>query len=141
MTLTRIYLPLNAARLRELAAGGVIAGRPLQAHAVTEAVRAAQPSGDEEEREYTALCDAASSSRLLLDPGETRRIVAAADVNSVLVQEVPAGAATTPSTVLVTEAVPLRRIASFHVDEDGAGEDEELLWYDATELTVLVDLF
>ena len=140
MTLTRIYLPLNAARLRELAAGGVIAGRPLRAHAVTEAVRAAQPSGDEEEREYTALCDAASSSRLLLEPGETRRIVAAADVSSSLVHEEPPAEAGTPSTVLVTEAVPLKRVASFHVDEDGAGEEEELLWYDATELDVLVEM-
>ena len=140
MTLTRIYLPLNAARLRELAAGGVIAGRPLRAHAVTEAVRAAQPAGDEEEREYSALCDAASSSRLLLEAGESRRIVAAADVDSSLVQEVATGEAATPSTVEVSEAVPLKRIASFHVDEDGADEDEELLWYDATELSVLVDL-
>lgn len=140
MTLTRIYLPLNAARLRELAAGGVIAGRPLRAHAVTEAVRAAQPAGDEEEREYAALCDAASSSRLLLEAGESRRIVAAADVDSSLVQEAAPGEAATPSTVEVSEAVPLRRIASFHVDEDGADEDDELLWYDATELSVLVDL-
>ena len=140
MTLTRIYLPLNAARLRELAAGGVITGRPLQAHAVTEAVRAAQPSGDEEEREYTALCDAASSSRLLLDAGEGRRIVAAADVNSSLIQEAAPSEGAAPSTVLVAEAVPLKRVASFHVDEDGAADDEELLWYDATELAQLVEM-
>lgn len=140
MTLTRIYLPLNAAGLRELHAGGVVAGRPLRAHAVTAAVRAAQPSGDEEDWEYTALCDAASSSRLLLERGEGRRIVAAADVTSSLVQEETPGETSTPSAVVVSEAVPLKRIASFHVDEDGADDDEELLWYDATELGQLVEL-
>ena len=43
MSLTRIYLPLNAARLRELAESRVVGPAPLAAHGVTDGVRAARP--------------------------------------------------------------------------------------------------
>ena len=36
MSLTRIYLPLNAARLRDLATSRVLGPEPLPAHGVTE---------------------------------------------------------------------------------------------------------
>jgi hypothetical protein len=140
MTLTRIYVPLDAAGLRDLSVRRALAGPPLVAHAVTEAVRVAQPASDEEEREYTALCDAAATSARLLPPGEHRRIVVAADVEPGWVDEVPQAEGTTPSQVMISRPVPLKRIASFHVDEDGATEDDELLWYDATELPVVIDL-
>jgi len=75
------------------------------------------------------------------------RIVAAADVAPELV-----GAAVTgdfrdfvgsgdfidDSAVLILDSVALKRIASFHVDADDASEDDELLWYDVTELPVIL---
>jgi len=41
--------------------------------------------------------------------------------------------------VSISDAVALRQIASFHVDGN-AFQDEELLWYDVTELPVVLDL-
>ena len=49
--------------------------------------------------------------------------------------------AASASAVTVSEPVPLQRIASFHVDETDVADDDELLWYDVTELTGLLDLF
>ena len=62
MSLTRIYLPLNAVRLRELAESRVVGPSPLAAHGVTDGVRAADPTGDDEECEYVALSEAAQAS-------------------------------------------------------------------------------
>jgi hypothetical protein len=143
--LTRIYLPLNASMLRALSAAGALEGAPLSAHAVTDAVQAAAPNAGQDEWEYAVLNDAALSSGAMLDPGETRRIVAAADVSPDLVGPAPAGGSAVESAVSVTEPVPLRRIASLHVDGDAAAgdqwaEDEDLLWYDVTELPVVLDL-
>jgi len=137
MSLTRIYLPLNAARLRELSAERCLLGSPYAAHAVTDMLRAVSPGTDEEEREYLALTDAAESSRALLGPGERRRIVAAADVEASWLCE---GASTAGSSVTITADVPLKRIASIHVDDADAAVDDELLWYDATELPVILEL-
>ena len=81
MSLTRIYLPLNAVRLRELAESRVVGPPPLAAHGVTDGVRAADPTGDDEEWEYVALGEAARASAAGLPAGERRRVVAAADVD------------------------------------------------------------
>jgi hypothetical protein len=141
MTLTRIYIPLNASGLRSLDADGVIGGAPFLAHAVTEAVRAAAPISGRDEWEYTALNDAAQSSVSRLTSGEIRPIVAVADVSPELVGSAPARGSTDESAVSISNSVDLKRIASFHVGEDSPGDDEldgGLLWYDVTELPVIL---
>lgn len=143
--LTRIYLPLNASMLRDLFTHGAVEGAPLPAHAVTDAVRASAPSAGQDEWEYVALNDAARTAGALLRPGERRRIVAAADVSADLLGPAAAADSAVESAVVVTDAVPLRRIASVHVDgdailEDDSAEDDDLLWYDVTELPAVLDL-
>ena len=143
MTLTRIYIPLNASGLRRLGADGELGGAPFLAHAVTEAVEASAPAEDQDMWEYTALNDAAESSGSLLTAGESRRIVAAADVTPDLVGPAPPGDSTAESTVSISDSVALKRIASFHVGEGTSrnGElDDDLLWYDVTELPVILAL-
>jgi len=138
-TVTRIYIPLNASGLRSLSSRGAVGGGPLTAHAVTERVRASDPAGGQDEWEYTALNDAAGTSAGLLTGGESRRIVAAADVSSDCVgPAVPADSAD-ESAVSISDSVALKRIASFHVDGDDA-QDDDLLWYDVTELPVVLAL-
>jgi NTE family protein len=136
--MTRIYIPLNASGLHSLASDGVVAGAPFIAHAVTDALQAGAPGAAEDEWEYAALQDAARTSRGLLTAGESRRIVAAADVLSDSV--LPAAAdPDTVSEVTISDPVELRRIASFQVDGDDPADDD-LLWYDVTELPVVLDL-
>jgi hypothetical protein len=149
MTLTRIYIPLNASGLRGLDADGTLGGAPFLAHAVTEAVRACAPTAGRDEWEYAALNDAAKSSGSLLASGESRRIVAAADVTSDLVGSAAPDGSTVESAVSILDSVALQRIASFHVgdgvstdnDLDDELDDElgdELQWYDVTELPVIL---
>ena len=70
---------------------------------------------------------------------ERRRIVAAADVMDEVVGPAPEGSID-ESAVSILEPVALNRIASFHVDDDDADEDDELLWYDVTELPGILAL-
>ncbi len=143
MTLTRIYIPLNAAGLRRLDADRAVTGAPFLAYAVTDAVRASAPAAGQDQWEYSALGDAVLRSAELLSPREKRRLVAAADVESELVgSAVPSdsGDFIEDSAVLILESVALNRIASFQVDADEASEDDELLWYDVTELPVILAL-
>ena len=146
MTLIRIYIPLNASGLRSLHANGVVTGARFVAHAVTDAVRASAPNAGEDGWEYSALSDAVLRSAGLLTPGEKRRIVAAADVEPELVGPAApgdfkdAGDFMDESAVVILVSVVLNRIASFHVDADNASEDDELLWYDVTELPVILTL-
>ena len=98
------------------------------------------PTGDEEEWEYVALGEAAEASAAGLPRGRAAtRVVAAADVDDVVGGRRGrrrAGARPSPCS----QPVPLQRIASFHVDETDVADDDELLWYDVTELTGLLDL-
>jgi hypothetical protein len=139
MSQTRIYVPLNASRLRELSEARTLTGAPLAAFAVTGRLERSMPTGDEEEWEYAALCDAVDAASQLRERPGAKRVVAAADVEADTVTA--GGEADALSSVDVGEAVPLRRIVSFHIDElpnaDGA---EDLLWYDATELDEVVRL-
>jgi NTE family protein len=139
-TLTRIYIPLNADGLRSLSTDGVVQGAPFPAHAVTQSVQASAPTSPQDEWEYTALNDAAQTSGALLTPGESRRIVAAADVSSDCVGSAEPGDSDVESAVSISEQVPLKRIASIHVDGDESNDDDDLLWYDVTELPVVLDL-
>lgn len=132
MPLTRIYVPLTAAGLRQLADTGRIDG-PVAAHAVTPALERAHPADRlEEELEFVALTEAAAAARARA--GGTRRVIGAADVDSAAVTARPGGDGGPPGAVEVAEPVPVRRFASFHVDETAGGDDEDLLWYDVTEL-------
>ncbi len=139
MTTTRIYIPLNASRLRSLGTHGTLGGAPFPAHAVTPSVRASAPTEGQDEWEYAALNDAAATSGSLLTAGESRRIVAAADVPSDLVSWAASAELTVDSAVSISDSVALKRIASFHVDDDDS-PDDALLWYDVTELPVVLAL-
>jgi hypothetical protein len=160
----RVYLPTTLAGLAAAAAAGVFEG-PLDAHAVTGAVREWYVSGDLEELEYAAFTEAAEASLRLLAAGggPGRRVVVAADVPDGGVQ--PRHGGRYRSAVTVAAAVPLRAVASVHVDEEtaqdvvaaavaalpaaDAGDDDarfaldeaeatELLWYDVSEIPDLV---
>lgn len=138
-TLTRIYIPLNASGLRRLSADGAVQSVPVPAHAVTEALRESAPDAGQDEWEDTALNEAAQRSAAMLTAGESRRIVAAADVSSDVVVSAAPGDSGVDSAVSIAESVALKRIASFHVDGDDSPVDG-LLWYDVTELPVVLDL-
>jgi hypothetical protein len=141
MTLTRIYIPLNESGLRRLGADGALGGAPFLAHAVTEAVQSSAPADGRDEWEYAALNDAAESSGSLLTSGERRRIVAAADVAPDLVGPAAPDGPTVESAVSILGSVALKRIASFQVGAGASGEDgrgDDLLWYDVTELPVIL---
>jgi Family of unknown function (DUF6912) len=140
MTVTRIYVPLNASGLRSLDKDRALAEAPFLAYAVTEALKAATVGVGQDEWEYAALSDAVRSSAALLTSGETRRIVAAADVESEVVGSAGPGTSIDESAVFISEPVALNRIASFHVDGDDSSEDDELLWYDVTELPAILAL-
>ena len=140
MTVTRIYVPLNASMLRSLDKLRALANAPFLAHAVTAAVRAEARAAGQDEWEYAALSDAVRSSAALLTSGESRRIVAAGDVESEVVGPPVSGSSIDESAVSISEPVALNRIASFHVDGDNSSEDDELLWYDVTELPAILAL-
>jgi hypothetical protein len=116
------------------------------ATAVTADLRAALPGLDEEELELEALLDAAGLSFSVLgqDPSAPRRrVVVAADVPEGTVTPQPdLGAA----LVRLAGTVPLRAVASVHVDEPGAQsrvaagdlDDVDLLWYAPSEIAELL---
>ena len=160
----RVYLPSTLARLARAHTAGELAG-PTDAHAVTGAVREWYTSGDLEELEYAAFTEAAEASLRLLatDGGPHRRVVVAADVPDGAVR--PRAGESYRSAVTVASSVPLRAVASVHVDEvdaqdvvadavrslpaaDGGDDDArfaldeaeatELLWYDVTEIPDLL---
>ena len=139
MPLTRVYLALDAADVEALAAGRPLGPAPLAAHAVTPALGRPGLVTDAEELEHAAWVAAADEALSHTDNGVRRRIVAAADVDAAVV--VHRTAPDRPSRVEVSAPVELRRIVSFHVDEEpGASEPTDLLWYDVTELAAVRDL-
>lgn len=138
------------------------------AHAVTARIREWYTEGDDEEFEYAAMVEAAQASlRLLADDPQAprRRIVVAADVDDRLV--VPDASHRYRSGVRIAGGVALRAVVSVHLDEDDAmatvdaacraladadaGDDDaaftveeaegfDLLWYDVTELPLVLAL-
>ena len=138
MSQTRVYLPLSAAAVRALARERALPAPPLAAFAVTSSLERSLPTGDEEEWEYAALCEAVEAASGLREGPGDKRVVAAADIDTEWVAETPTAAgAEDPAlaSVEVTGQVVLRDIVSFHIDEEpGADGADDLLWYDATEL-------
>jgi hypothetical protein len=139
----RIYLPATAA---DLSVEGGLSARA--AHAVTPALRAANPAESEEDLEVPAFLAAADASLALLTEADVPvRLVIAADV----------GAAEPTQGEDITEVsapeVPWSAVVSFHVDDpdDGeaaaliraavSGDDDatdaagelDLLWFDVSE--------
>jgi hypothetical protein len=162
----RVYLPATVPALAEMLRAAQVGPAPVQAFAVTPALRESYASGDLEELEYVAMMHAARASlrRLLADPAAPRRrVVLAADVPDEQVGRADRG--DEPTLVLVVAPVPLARVAAGHVDDQlavddisaavaalpaaDAGDDDaqflvdgaeghELLWYATQELSDLV---
>jgi hypothetical protein len=139
MAVVRVYVPLARADLEALASSGTLpAGpaAPLSAYAVTSALRSRAPGLDVEDLEYAAFSDAVVAASTVRSAAHHRRVVAAADADpSWLVQ----GVGEPASSVVLVGPLPLSRVASFHIDDESAVDDEdeeadELLWYDVTEL-------
>lgn len=142
MTTLRLYTPLTEERLRALAADFRLDRSDDVAFTVTDAVRAAYPDDDEEDLEYAALWAAADAARR--DRPTARVVVVAVDAPAAAVR--PAGP-DAPGTVADDEAyavyvgadITLAQVVSLHVEAAGADQDEELDWYDVSELADVVD--
>jgi hypothetical protein len=130
----RVYIALDRAALRRLAAAGRLEPAPFTGYAVTTDLRREHPNADDEELEYLAFTDAATEAAADASAGPAR-VVAAADVDADLVTDLLEPDAPV-SAVRVAEAVARRQVASFHVADEEAG----YAWYDATELDVVIDL-
>ena len=109
----RIYVPTTTAGLAALARGGSL---PASAERYLA-------DGEDEEDEYAALMAAAADSAALLE-GLGRRIVVVAEVGD------------------ADGAVPLRDVVAVHADPQdrpaGADPDEDLGWYAAQEIDLLL---
>ena len=106
----RAYLPSTLELLARHDAEGEV---PVGADPITA-------EDESDEAEYAALMTAADASAALLD-GPGRRVV--------LVAEVPDGAT----------SVPVRLVASVHVDtDDDADPDDDLAWYATQEIPDLL---
>ncbi|MCI1260916.1 MAG: hypothetical protein LKG20_01310 [Tetrasphaera jenkinsii] len=127
MSAARVYLPVDAHDLDELAAAGRLATTGRLAYGVTPALEATTPRADDEEREYLVFLEAARTAVDLAHGA--RRVVLAADVRES--GFTPAGEGV---VIRLTGDLDLREIASFHVDEEPGGDVEDLLWYDVTEV-------
>ncbi len=150
MSRVRVYLPLTEAELSALAAGQDLSPRP--AYAVTVRLASQSPGADVEELEYAAFVDAAAAASRRrtaaqasgggdLGRRSTKRVVAAADVAPEAVTEPALPEGRTAAEVILTSAVPLRALASLHVDEQpGSTVDADLLWYDASEVLTVLQL-
>ncbi|NUS45469.1 MAG: hypothetical protein HOQ24_17475 [Mycobacteriaceae bacterium] len=166
---TRVYIPATLDMLRSLVDEQELRALNDTAFAVTPALREAYTSGDDEELSEVAMAEAARASlRLLAQETESdtppvyRRAVIAADV-----PEATPRPDLDDAVVRLSAAVPLRKVASVHVDlseaepdvqkavdiidaadmgdEDaefvlGDAEDHQLAWYAAQELPFLVEL-
>jgi ABC-type Fe3+ transport system substrate-binding protein len=126
----RVYVPATSSLLASLVAEGRLAG-PMRAHAVTDALQADWPEGDEESWEYAALMAAAAASAQLRGSGDRpRRCVVAADVPAVA----PV-AGEDPTLVDVAADVVWKNVAAAHLDTtDDADEDDDLAWFATQEI-------
>ena len=113
----RVYLSVTPHGLRRARERGWFGPGPLQAHAVTDAVRNVLDDVDEEDREYLVLSSASLDCLDLLGADEAPvRVVVAADVDDVTAT----GDADTPSAVRLASEVPWRHVAAVHADSDDA---------------------
>jgi hypothetical protein len=136
----RVYVPATLTLLARYVEEGGVGPAPVAARAVTTWLRQAWPEGDEEEWEYAALSAAADDAAGLLGPEDPpRRVVLAADVDDVVVQE-------GSSAVHVDSAFPMTVVRAVHVDTDdldrAASYDPDrqgdLAWYAVQEIPDLL---
>jgi hypothetical protein len=120
----RVFLPSTLPALAQALQAGHVGPGPLPGFAVTPALREAYASGDAEELEYAALTEAARASLRMLagDPAApSRRVVLAADIPPEQVSwDANDGE---PARVAIAAAVPIKLVASAHVDGPEAGTD------------------
>jgi hypothetical protein len=124
----RVFLPSTLPALAAALGSGQVGPGPLPGFAVTPALREAYASGDDEELEYAALTEAARASLRLLanelaadGSAAPRRVVLAADVPA---DQVKLDARDSePGRVVLGEAVPVKLLASGHVDDADAAAD------------------
>jgi len=119
----RVYLPGTARTLRALLDSGEVGPAPLTGFAVTPSLREWYVDDDIEALEYAALLEAARGSLRLLDEDPTaprRRVVIAADVPDDTVAFHPD---LDRAVVRLSQVVPLRLVASVHVDGSEAEKD------------------
>lgn len=116
----RVYAPATTTVLRALLDTGAVGPPPVTAFAVTPGLREWYVDEDQEELEYAALSEAARASLRLLDAdpdAARRRVVIATDVpdTSVSVRD-----DLDRGVVRVDDPIPLRAVASVHVDDADA---------------------
>ena len=120
----RVFLPSTLPALAQALRAGQVGPGPVTGFTVTPSLREAYASGDEEELEYVAMTEAARASLRMLaqDPAAPpRRVVLAAEIPA---EQVKLDARDKePARVLIGEAVPVKRLASAHVDDPEAGAD------------------
>ncbi len=124
----RVYIPTTLPGLAEAHKAGELGPAPLDAYAVTPALREWYVSDDIEELEYAALTRAAQASLRLLagDAGAARR-------RTVVAVDVADGAVTVDpdrgldpaalGVVRLAAPVPLSKAAAVHVDAEDAEPD------------------
>jgi hypothetical protein len=124
----RVYIPTTLPGLAEALKAGELGPAPLDAFAVTPALREWYVSDDIEELEYTALTRAAQASlrQLALRPdAPRRRVVIAVDVADSAVSYDPSRSLdpTALGEVRLADVVPLAKAAAVHADADDAQAD------------------
>ncbi|MFI9046809.1 DUF6912 family protein [Streptomyces sp. NPDC053427] len=124
----RVYVPLTLSGLAEAHRSGELGPGPLDAYAVTPALREWYVSDDIEELEYAALNRAAQASlrQLAGNPQVARRrVVVAVDVpEGVAVADPDRGLDESAlGEVRLAGPVPLTKAAAVHVDADDAEAD------------------
>ncbi|MFG2196349.1 DUF6912 family protein [Streptomyces sp. NPDC048639] len=124
----RVYVPTTLPGLTAIYKAGELGPGPLDAFAVTPALREWYVSDDIEELEYAALSRAAQASLRMLagDPrAPRRRVVVAVDVPDGSAPADPDRGldASSLGAVRIARPVPFARIAAVHVDADDAEAD------------------
>jgi hypothetical protein len=136
----RIYVPTTLTGLAGFVADGGVGPAAVQARAVTAWLREEWAEADEEQWEYAALMAAADDSvALLTDEDQPRRVVLAADVDSVVESD-------DSTQVEVLTAFPFALVKAVHADtadlERAASYDPEALgdlaWYGVQEIRDLL---
>ncbi|MDF3292974.1 MULTISPECIES: DUF6912 family protein [Streptomyces] len=124
----RVYIPTTLPGLAEAHKAGELGPAPLDAYAVTPALREWYVSDDIEELEYAALSRAAQASLRLLAgdaAAARRRVVVAVDVADGAVTADPDRGLDPAALGVVRLAapVPLSKAAAVHVDAEDAEPD------------------
>lgn len=117
----RVYLAAGPEGVERLRTEGALEAR---AFAVTSALRTAAPDADEEDLEY----EVARIAEDVLRARDEVVVVVAADVADRDVTWPADG------VEIALGPVPRSGVVALHVAERGSGPDDELLWYDASEL-------